>query len=167
MANIEHADLTDPELHEPKGASSATANKVYVANGSGSGTWKKITTSELDTSSIIGSNEVFLTAVIDDVSTASSVLISIPFSCSFTSAQVTLGGTITVANSSLSFTRNDAASFGTALTITYSGSVEGSVFTFTPSINTSIASGGYIKITTDGASTTTQPLYITIKLTRT
>lgn len=36
----EHVDLTDPELHEPKGIASAAADTVYVANGAGSGTFK-------------------------------------------------------------------------------------------------------------------------------
>ena len=34
-----HANLTDPELHEPKGVASAASGTVYVANGSGSGAW--------------------------------------------------------------------------------------------------------------------------------
>ena len=42
MPNIEHKDLTDPELHEPKGIAGAIANTVYVADGSGTGTWSKI-----------------------------------------------------------------------------------------------------------------------------
>ena len=41
MANVNHSTLTDPYLHEPKGVASAGAGTVYVANGSGSGTWKK------------------------------------------------------------------------------------------------------------------------------
>jgi hypothetical protein len=42
VANIQHSVLTDPNIHEPKGASSAAAGKVYVANGSGSGSWEYI-----------------------------------------------------------------------------------------------------------------------------
>lgn len=38
---VDHATLTDPELHEPKGASTATSGKVYTADGSGSGAWTK------------------------------------------------------------------------------------------------------------------------------
>ena len=34
--------MTDPNLHEPKGASTAASGKVYVANGSGSGSWEYI-----------------------------------------------------------------------------------------------------------------------------
>ena len=40
MANVNHSTLTDPYLHEPKGVASANANEVYVANGSGSGSWE-------------------------------------------------------------------------------------------------------------------------------
>lgn len=42
MANIQHSVLTDPQIHEPKGASTASDGMVYVANGSGSGAWKQI-----------------------------------------------------------------------------------------------------------------------------
>jgi len=39
MPTIEHSTLTTGELHEPKGAASATSGEVYVADGSGSGAW--------------------------------------------------------------------------------------------------------------------------------
>ena len=39
MANINHSALTDPYIHEPKGIAAASANKVYVANGTGGGAW--------------------------------------------------------------------------------------------------------------------------------
>jgi hypothetical protein len=42
MANIQHSTLTDPNLHEPKGISTAAANTVYMANGSGSGTYTNV-----------------------------------------------------------------------------------------------------------------------------
>lgn len=41
MANVNHSALTDPYLHEPKGVATASAGEVYVANGSGSGSWKE------------------------------------------------------------------------------------------------------------------------------
>lgn len=37
----EHVDLTDPELHEPKGVAAASSNQTYVANGAGSGVWSE------------------------------------------------------------------------------------------------------------------------------
>lgn len=42
MADIQHNVITDPDIHEPKGAASALANTVYVANGAGSGSWDAI-----------------------------------------------------------------------------------------------------------------------------
>ena len=39
MANVQHSTLTDPNLHEPKGIASASANQVYISDGSGSGDW--------------------------------------------------------------------------------------------------------------------------------
>lgn len=40
--SIQHSSITDPNIHEPKGVSIAAANTLYTANGSGSGTWKKV-----------------------------------------------------------------------------------------------------------------------------
>jgi len=42
LANVQHSTLSDPNLHEPKGASTAAANGVYLSNGSGSGTWTAV-----------------------------------------------------------------------------------------------------------------------------
>jgi hypothetical protein len=39
VANVAHASLTDPNLHEPLGVSTASAGTMYVADGAGSGDW--------------------------------------------------------------------------------------------------------------------------------
>lgn len=36
---MQHKDIADPEIHEPKGVSSAATGTVYVADGAGSGSW--------------------------------------------------------------------------------------------------------------------------------
>lgn len=162
-----HKDLTGSELHEPKGADTAASNTTYFSDGAASGTWRKITEADLDSTSIQSPNTVYLTAVIPDVSTASSVLIPVIDGLTFVSARLTLGGAITVANASVSFTRNDSSSFGSAVTITQSGSAEGTSFSFTPTVNQDISDLGYVKIATDGGSTGTIPLFITLKFTRT
>ena len=48
MATIAHSSLTVAELHEPKGVASASANTVYSATGSGSGTWQKVKPTNLN-----------------------------------------------------------------------------------------------------------------------
>lgn len=39
MTTVTHASLTGADLHEPKGVAAAASGSVYVANGTGSGTW--------------------------------------------------------------------------------------------------------------------------------
>ncbi len=43
MVDKAHKLLTDPDIHEPKGISTATADQVYRADGAGSGSWQTIT----------------------------------------------------------------------------------------------------------------------------
>jgi hypothetical protein len=44
---IQHRDIPNAQLHEPKNVNSALANTVYKANGTGSGTWTKVGSSSL------------------------------------------------------------------------------------------------------------------------
>lgn len=48
QGTIEHSELPDELLHEPKGASTAAAGTVYIADGAGSGSFTKLPTSSLD-----------------------------------------------------------------------------------------------------------------------
>lgn len=48
QGTIEHSELPDELLHEPKGASTAAAGTVYIADGAGSGSFAKLPTSSLD-----------------------------------------------------------------------------------------------------------------------
>lgn len=45
---IEHKDLPDSLCHEPKGASTAVAGTVYIADGNGSGSFDVLPISSLD-----------------------------------------------------------------------------------------------------------------------
>lgn len=47
MPSTSHKNLTGTQVHEPKGVSSAAINLVYVSNGAGSGTWQKLSASQL------------------------------------------------------------------------------------------------------------------------
>lgn len=44
---IQHKDIPDAELHEPKGVAGASSSQIYVANGTGSGTWRRITENDI------------------------------------------------------------------------------------------------------------------------
>lgn len=45
---IEHKNIPDSELHEPKGIATATTKEIYVADGTGSGDWRKINELDID-----------------------------------------------------------------------------------------------------------------------
>lgn len=47
LNGIAHKNLTDPQLHEPKGASTATLNQVPFADGEGGTVWGEITPDKL------------------------------------------------------------------------------------------------------------------------
>lgn len=42
MGKIQHKDIPDAQRHEPKGVSTASQHQTYIADGSGSGSWKKV-----------------------------------------------------------------------------------------------------------------------------
>lgn len=48
VGSIQHNELPDNLLHEPKGASTAANGTVYIADGAGSGSFSKIPVSSLD-----------------------------------------------------------------------------------------------------------------------
>jgi hypothetical protein len=52
----EHKSLPDAELHEPKGASTASSGMVYIADGLGSGSWVRPTGWETKSDSVYNSS---------------------------------------------------------------------------------------------------------------
>lgn len=59
---IQHKSIPEAELHEPKGVSLATAKQVYVADGAGSGDWRRVKESDFDYSAyadnVFGWNDI-------------------------------------------------------------------------------------------------------------
>lgn len=54
---MQHKDIPDAQLHEPKGVAAAANKTVYVATGAGTGAWRKIRESDIDYST--SGNNVF------------------------------------------------------------------------------------------------------------
>lgn len=163
----EHVNITDPNIHEIKGASTAAVNTVPVATGAGSHTWSKIGSSSIDTASIFNTNKFALSASFPDVSTADTIIIPIPFACTLTRATTALSAAITIADSTLTLTNSTGPSTIGTITIAFTGSAEGTIDQLTPGANNSFTAGTYLKIATDGASTTTAKLFIFLEFTRT
>ena len=156
MANVNHSTLTDPYLHEPKGVASASTGKVYVANGSGSGTWTSKET-------LVGET---LTGYIDNVSAVSTVYVPIPFAGTISKVVTVLEAAISSANATVTVSNAAAASMGT-ITVTQSGSAAGDVDTLAPSSNNTVTADSFITITSDGGSTNTAALRFVVVLDRT
>ena len=174
---IQHVDIDDPHIHEPKGASSASEHTVYVSDGAGSGSWINLTTDSIQMAGVLsqvssgladGSIPVparlFLTTVIADVSTPSSVIVPLIQDCTVVGATCVLGGAITSADAEVSFTNAAAAGMGTPVTVAFNSSAKGDQYAFTATGNNVITGPSWIEITTDGGSDTAQPLYVTIEI---
>jgi hypothetical protein len=161
-----HSALTSTDLHECKGADAASAGTVRISDGAGGGAWNKISTTNLNTSSIFNANERTITVRLDDVSAPSIVYVPIPFGCTLTAAYTTLGAAITVANSTVTFKDNGGNTAGT-LTVAFSGSAAGDVDSTTFASNNTFTIGQRMTVETDGASTTTATLTVVLVFTRT
>ena len=155
MANVNHSSLTDPLIHEPKGVASASAGKVYVANGSGSGTWTSKET-------LVGET---LTGYIDNISASSTVYVPIPFAGTISKVVTVLEAAISSANATLTVKNAAAASMGT-ITVAQSGSAAGDVDTLAPSSNNTVAADSFITIASDGGSTNSATLRFVVVLDR-
>lgn len=175
MADIQHADLTDPELHEPKGAAAAAADLVYVSDGAASGAWQAIDTDQLDTAAIFAAIETAIDdatitiqkektvlAVITDISTADTIYVPVPVDATFNSAALCLGGALATADATIDFKDGSGNSMGTGVTVTQSGSAAGDLFSFTPTANADLTGPTYMTIETDGGSDNTVPIFIAL-----
>lgn len=147
MPTILHSALTTTELHEPKGAASATANQVYVADGAGSGAWTN--------------RQMTFSAVIADVSTAETVYIPMPYAGTVKKITTVLEGAISVANATVTAKNSAAASMGT-ITVAFTGSAAGDVDSLEPASNNTVTDNDYITVQTDGGSTGAQRLWVNV-----
>lgn len=160
-----HSALANAELHENKGVSAASDNTVASATTNAT-VWRKVNSSMIDTTSVFDTNKQIITAVIDDVSTAGTIYIVLPYACTVSKVDTALGNTITVADAIVTPKNHTGGSMGT-ITVAFTGSAAGDLDTLTPAVNNTFTAGQRMSIETDGGSTTLSTLYITISLTRT
>lgn len=151
MATIQHSTLSTGEIHEPKGASGASAGEVYVSDGAASGSWTAL-------------QDVY-TLVIADVSTAETVYVPIANAGTVAKVVTVLEGAITTANATITAKNSAASSMGT-ITVTQSGSAAGDVDTLSPASNNTVTADDYITVETDGGSSTARKLWVTVTVDR-
>lgn len=183
MPTTQHAALTGAELHEPKGAAGASSNETYVADGLGSGNWTEPEPKGVLTAGdgfiyiadgagsgafakLVTSVPLLITTVIDNVSTADTVLVPIPYAGNITKVSTVLEGALTSADATIDVKNSSASSMGT-ITIAQSGSGAGDQDSLVPVSNNTVTDDDYISIETDGGSTNTRKLWVTVVLERT
>ena len=153
-----HKDLTGAELHEPKGADSASDGDVYVADGAGSGTWTN------RYSGVLALNQYWLDDTMDDISAVNNrVWFDVPVQSEIVSLAAILNGGITTTNATLSIYINGVL-FADTLTVPYAGSTSGTRAAMNVTTGNTIAAGSVIEVRSDGGSDTSQEAKITIGL---
>ena len=111
-------------------------------------------------------NDYFLTAEIEDVSTASSTFVTVPDGGKIIKIFSALQGAISGGDAALSFEIGGTAVTGGGITIANSGSAAGDVDSAEPTAANSINEGEAIEMITDGGSTGTAKAVITFVIRR-
>jgi len=154
MPDVQHANLTGAELHEPKGVAGASVNTLYVANGSGSGTWQKVTATQIDATTVNNLNKVVLNVHHDNLSTTSSRFVVAPIAGTIIAIYSVIDSSIATADTVLSFEIGGVAVTNGNITITQSGSAAGDVDSSTPTGNNTVSAGQAIEVISNGGTTT-------------
>ena len=111
-------------------------------------------------------NDYFLTAEIEDISTASSTFVAVPDGGKIIKIITALQGAISGADAGLSFEIGGTAVTGGCITVAHSGSAAGTVDSSVPTALNRVEEDGTIEILTDGASTGAKKCLVTFVIRR-
>lgn len=137
---IEHKNIVDPNIHEPKGAATAAADTVYTADGAGTGTWKA------------RNSQVFLTAYLSQIGTAQTYYTVSPVAGTITGIYITHDLLTDTAATIVSFTDYLGAAVTNGSITIANGAAAGVVNSSTPTANNIVVAGTRIGIITDGGT---------------
>lgn len=109
--------------------------------------------------------KVYLTTSIADISTAGQIYVVSPVAGTITKIYSVINGAIGTANAVLTPKIAGTAITSGAITVAFSGSAAGDVDSSTPTAANTITAGAAIEIETDGASSNTVEVILTIEIT--
>ena len=111
-------------------------------------------------------NDYFITAEIEDISTASSTFVAVPDGGKIVKIITALQGAISGANAAITFEIGGTAVTGGAITVAHSGSATGDVDSAEPTAANRVEEDGTIEMITSGASTGAKKLLVTFVIRR-
>ena len=111
-------------------------------------------------------NDYFITAEIEDISTASSTFIAVPDGGKIIKIITALQGAISGGNAAITFEIGGTAVTGGGITVAHSGSAAGDVDTAEPTAANQVEEDGTIEMITDGGSTGAKKLNVTFVIRR-
>lgn len=111
-------------------------------------------------------NDYFITAEIEDISTASSTFVAIPDGGKVVKIITALQGAISGADAAITFEVGGTAMTNSAITVANASSAAGDVDSSEPSAANRVEEGGTIEMITDGGSTGTAKLLVTFVIRR-
>ena len=154
---VAHSGLTGGELHECKGADAASINTVRVSNGSGGGAWQKISSSNIDATSVKNVNKQ--TFSVGPVDPSVITILYIPIEQTKTLTSIVSIVNNTVAGNLTATIKKNSSDIGTIVT---ASTVEGTSGSF--STTTSFTTSDTLNIAFSGTSTSTVTLLFTFSL---
>lgn len=111
-------------------------------------------------------NDYFITAEIEDISTASSTFVAIPDGGKVVKIITALQGAISGADAAITFEIGGTAMTNSAITVANASSAAGDVDSSEPTAANRVEEGGTIEMITDGGSTGTAKLLVTFVIRR-
>ena len=111
-------------------------------------------------------NDYFITAEIEDISTASSTFVAIPDGGKVVKILTALQGAISGADAAITFEVGGTAMTNSAITVANASSAAGDVDSSEPTAANSVEEGDAIEMITDGASATACEAVITFVIRR-
>ena len=120
---VQHSVITDPDVHEPKGASTGSVGQIYVSDGAGSGTWDM--------------NYPLTALVVEmDITDVADFYVVAPFACAIEKMYSVISGAIGGADKTFTLSIDGTPVTSGVITVAYSGSAAGDVDSCTPSTGT-------------------------------
>ena len=149
---IEHKNIANAELHETKGVSAATTDKILHAS-SGTGTWKF--------------QEFALNVTIPDIVANQTYYLATPYAGTITTLTSVIDNAFATADCTITAKIGTTAVTNGAITITQSGSAAGDVDTVSPSGANTLTANQAVNFVIASSNATATRCTITVIIRRT